>query len=291
MFLQALVNGLISGSTLALLALAFSLVYQSCRVFHISLGAVVTLTPYAAMITLQMGAAWWAAAVAALASAVGLSLACEVVNHQPLDRKQASHGAHLIGSLGIYIVVTQIVAIAWGDDVQVLRNGMDSTSNIGDLTISGAQWLSAGVSSLLFVGLIGWLRFSRLGLRLRALADNPIQFCLSGHNAQRYRLVAFAVSGLLGGVAALLTAYDVGFDPHSGLHALLLAVVAMIVGGRSSFYGPIVGGLLLGVVRDLVSWQFSAQWQDVFTFLLLGIVLYIQPNGLIGRRSRLEVQQ
>ena len=123
------------------------------------------------------------------------------------------------------------------------------------------------------------------------MADNPVQFCLSGHNAQQYRLLAFGVSGLLGGAAALLTAYDVGFDPHGGLHALLLAIVAMIIGGRGSFRGPIVGGLLLGVVRAMVAWQFSIQWQDVFTFLLLAIVLYIRPDGLFARPSRLEARE
>jgi len=72
---------------------------------------------------------------------------------------------------------------------------------------------------------------------------------------------------------------------------LLLAVVAVIVGGRSTFIGPVIGGLILGVVRSEVSWHLSARWQDAVSFGLLAIVLIVLPNGLLGSsRQRLESQ-
>ncbi len=111
---------------------------------------------------------------------------------------------------------------------------------------------------------------------------------LYGYDIRKLRLLAFTLSGLLAGIASLLTAYDVGFDPHGGLHALLLGVVAVIVGGRGTWWGPVVAGLVLGLLRAFIVWEFSARWQDAATFALLVIILFLRPQGLLGRKARLE---
>jgi branched-chain amino acid transport system permease protein len=153
-----------------------------------------------------------------------------------------------------------------------------------------AQLLAAGISVLTLTCFYAWLLFSNLGIQFRALADNSDELALRGYNIRRLRLLAFGVSGLLGAESALLTAYDVGFDPQVGLSTLLLAVVAVIIGGRQSFVGPAVGGILLGVVRSEVVWFLSARWQEAVTFGLLALFLYVRPNGLFGRKTRLEAK-
>ena len=82
-----------------------------------------------------------------------------------------------------------------------------------------------------------------------------------------------------------------GFDPNTGLHAVLLAVVAMIIGGRGSFVGPVVGGLLLGIVRAQVVWHWSARWQEAVTFAMLAFVRLLLPHVLLGQRTRLEAAE
>lgn len=288
--MQILLNGLVSGLTLAMLALAFALVYLPCRVFHIALGGVYAITPYLAMALLGHHLPWSLVAAASVSGAVLIAIGCEVGNHRRLDRRQASASAHLIASLGIYILLVQAIAIIWGNETQVLRAGIDATFRIGSVVLTHTQVISACVSLLLLAACYLWLLFSSLGLRLRAMADNPSEFALLGHNVHRYRLLAFGLSGLLAGTAALLNAYDVGFDPHGGLHMLLLAIIAMIVGGRASFLGPAVGALLLGVIRSEVVWHLSARWQDVLAFVLLAVFLYARPNGILSRQGRLEAE-
>jgi branched-chain amino acid transport system permease protein len=117
-----------------------------------------------------------------------------------------------------------------------------------------------------------------LGLRLRALADNPVQFALFGYNLDRHRLLAFGLAGVFATASSLVTAYDIGFDPHTGLNEVLLAVVAAIIGGRGSFMGAFVGALLLGTLRAQVA----------ATFALLALFLLIRPQGLLGQKYRLE---
>lgn len=289
--MQVLLNGAISGLTLAVLALSFMVVYLPCRVFYLALAGIYALVPYITLSCLRHGWPVWLAAVAAIATGIGASLLCELINHAPLERKRASPGAHLIASLGLYLILVQIVAIVWGNETQVLRAGIDTVFRFGEAIILTRAQVMAGFGSLvLLTAFYFWLRFSNLGLQLRAMADNPIQLALHGYNIRRLRLFTFAMSGFLASASALAVANDVGFDPHGGLPVLLLAIVAVIVGGNTSFLAPVLGGLLLGVTRAAAVWHWSARWQDAVTFLLLALFLLFRPHGILGRKMRLEAE-
>lgn len=288
--MQILINGMIAGLTAGLAALAFSVVYVPARVLYIALGGIYAAAPYITRTCLQAGWPWPLAVIATLLTGIAISLACELLNHAPLERRRASPGAHLISSLGIYIILVQVIALMWGNDVKVLRTGLDATVRAGDIIITRAQILAGMGSLALIAGFFVWLKFSNLGLQFRALADNPTELALRGYNIRRLRLLAFGMSGVLGSASALLMAYDIGFDPHGGLLVILLAIVATIIGGRDSFVGPVLGGVLLGVVRSEVVWILSSRWQEAVTFLLLVLFLYIRPGGLLSRKVRLEAE-
>jgi branched-chain amino acid transport system permease protein len=289
--MQIIVNGFISGTAIAVLALAFQCIYLPTRVFFIGMAGIYALAPFIAWAILKAGFGWWLAIPAALLVGVGVSLICEWAIHLPMEKKKASSGAHLIASLGASIVLVQLAAMIWGNDTKSLRTGLDSVTHIGSTIVTGAQWVTLGTGMLLIFLVWLLLMKSDLGLRLRAMADNPIQFMLFGYNLYLYRTFSFAVGGFLATAVAVATAYDVGFDPHTGLHAVLLAVVAVIIGGRGSFVGPVLGGILLGVIRSQVVWHWSARWQEPVTFGLLAIVLLLIPQGLLGRKTRLEAAE
>lgn len=287
--MQVILNGAVSGLTLAVLALAFMAVYLPCRVFCLALAGIYSLVPYVALACLRHGGPVWLAVALAIATGIGVSLLCELLNHAPLERKRVSPGAHLVTSLGIYLILVQTVVLIWGNETQTLRMGVDTVYRFGpDLIVTRGQALATGVSVAMLISFYCWLRFSNLGLQLRAMADNPVQLALYGHNIRRLRLFAFGTAGFLGGISALSVANDLGFDPHSGLPVLLLAVVAMIIGGHTSFLAPVLGGLLLGLVRTSIVWHLSARWQDAVTFVLLAVFLFFRPHGILGRKLRLE---
>lgn len=286
--MQIVVNGLVTGLAIGVLAVAFSAVYLPTRVFHIALGGIYVVTPYIAWTCLKSGLSWPAAIGGAAAVAFLLSVACELFNHAILSRRGASSGAHLVSSLGTYVILVEAVALVWGHEAKVLRPGLSGNLTLGEVSLTRGQLLSAVVCGALLVCFYLWLRSSALGLRFRALADNPTQLSLHGYNVRWLRLSAFGVSGLLCAGASLAVANDLGFDPNIGLSAVLLAVVAQIIGGRSSWFGPVLGGILLGLIRSEVAWLLSASWQDPVAYLLLGIFLVGRPEGLLGRGGRLE---
>lgn len=289
--MQIIINGFISGTAIALLALAFQCIYLPTRVFFMGMSGVYAMTPFVAWSVLKAGGGWWLAIPASMAVAVLLCLICEWLIHLPMEKKKASSGAHLIASLGASIVLVQITAMIWGNDTKSLRVGLDSVAHMGSVIVTGAQWITLGCCSAMIAAFWILLMKSDVGLRLRALSDNPIQFALFGYNIHRYRAFSFVVGGFLAAAATLATAYDVGFDPHTGLHAVLLSVVAVIIGGRGSFVGPVVGGLLLGIVRAQVVWHWSARWQEAVTFAMLAFVLLLLPHGLLGQKTRLEAAE
>ncbi len=288
--MQVLVNGLISGATIALLALAFAVVYLPTRVFHLALAGIYSLAPFLALSLFSAGVPWPICAVLAVAAGAAISLGCEWLNHDRLERKGAGPGLHLVSSLGIFIVIVQVVSMVWGNEVRTLRHGIDAVFSAGGVQLTRAQIIAGGTASGLLVLFYLWLRFSNLGLRFRALADNPVQLALFGYNVRRLRFLAFSLAGLFAAVASLVLAFDLGFDPHGGLQALLLAIVAVIIGGRDSFVGPVIAGFLLGVIRAEVVWYASARWQDAVTYLLLVLFLFLRPHGLLGKKARLEAQ-
>ena len=288
--MQSLVNGAISGIMVALVALGFSLVYLPTRIFHIAIAGIISITPYICFTALDKNLSLQSAVILSVIVAVLVSILFELINHRYLERKKASHGAHLISSIGLYIVITQFVSMIWGNETMVLAIN-NPAFNFFQVVVTRAQVFELLFGFTLLIGGFVWLRYSGLGLRYRALADNPIELSLKGCNINHCRIFAFAISGFFAGVASLATAYDVGFEPYGGLHMMLLGLVAVIIGGRGSFLGPVLGGLILGLLRAQVDWHFSARWQDVFTFLLLAIFLYVRPSGIFSPMQRLEVQK
>jgi len=286
--MQILLNGLISGAAIALLAVAFQAVYLPTKVLFLGLAGIYAFAPFLTRFALSMGLGWHLAIVLTVTACAFVSLLCGWFNHGPLARHHASDSAHLIASLGSYIVMVQAIAMIWGNGSKTLRTRIGAATHLSELIVTDAQWITLGVSGGLLLGFALLLVHTGLGLRLRALADNPTMFALFGYNVSRHRAFAFMMSGIFASAASLVSAYDLGFDPHRGLHAVLLAVVAVIIGGQSSFSGPVVGAVLLGVLRVQVVWYSSARWQEAATFGLLTLFLLLRPQGLLGRQTRLE---
>jgi branched-chain amino acid transport system permease protein len=287
--MHILINGLIQGLLISLLTIGFSIVYNSTGIFHIAQGAIYTVAPFLLFSFIKVGTGIPIAVLLTFAITIFLSMSFEKVNHWPLYRKEASTMIQLISSLGIYIVIIQIVAIIWGNEARVLREGIDVTYNFSGLILTRSQMIG-GIISLSFITVfLFWLKRTNSGLMFTALSDNPIQLSLIGYDITKLRLFAFGLSGFFTTVAAILTALDIGFDPHGGLNIVLIAIVATIIGGRGSFVGPVICGILLGVIRSQVVWYTSARWEDTITFLLLVLFLFVRPQGIIGNKGRLEV--
>jgi branched-chain amino acid transport system permease protein len=290
-FVQVVVNGLLNGAAFGLVGAAFAFLFLTTRILSISLGALYVLAPYQVLAALRLGASLPIAVACSVLITALLAAVCEIAIHWPLERKRASAEVHLFGSLGAYLALVHVGVLVWGPDRLVFRNGLSDVYVLIGLRITHPQ-LEAFVCCLMASALF-WALVQRtsLGLGLRALGSNPILLSTLGRNVQLYRAVAFAVSGAMVGLAACMTANDVGFDPNVGLSAVLVGFAATVLGGTTSLWGPIAAGVSLGIVRAAISWTAGAEWVDAGTFLLLVVSLVVLPQGLsggFGRRRRIE---
>lgn len=286
--MQIFVNGILQGCLIGGVGVAFALVYRTARVFHVALGGIYALAPFVLLACMAAGLPVWIAVCAALAAATLIALLLEETIHWPFSLKRAPAEVHLIGSLGAYLVLVQIIALIWGNESHVLRAGVDSTWNVSGVVLAQAQLLGAVLTAAAVAILFVWLSFANRGLELWALADNPVLVSLLGRNVRALRRWVFGLSAVLVAVAALAQAWDVGFDPHVGLKVVLLGMSAMIIGGTGSFIAPFLGGVLLGLLRAEVVWFGSARWEDAATFVLLAAFLFFRPQGIFARVMRLE---
>lgn len=287
--MQVVINGIINGLALAVLASAFSIVYLPTRVFFMGLAGVLVWAPFSAHTALAHGSPLLLAALGGVAVAALLSVMLEIVVHRPLLRRGASEGTHLVSSLGTHIVLVQLASILWGKTPRTLRHGLDQAWGFGSAVVTRSQLIVGFGCALALLAFLVWLHRSDLGMRFRAMFSNRQQLALLGHNTAGLTVTAFCIAGLLGGWFAVLHAIDGTIEPNSGLRFLILAIVAVVIGGRESFFGPLAGALFLGIVRSAAVWFLSAQWQEVITFLILLLFLVIRPRGLFGSAPRLEV--
>ena len=286
--MQYLVNGVISGLAVALMAMAWQIVYLPTRVLFVALAAIYAFAPFVATSMLDLGWSLTSAASASVLAAAALGALCELLNHGPLSRRGASETAQFVTSLGLYMVLVQAITLRWGGQTHTLRSGIEPAFHFGAVELLQSQMATAAIAILAIAVTVGFLLATPAGLRFRALSENPTALALLGYDIGLYRLTCFSASAALAAVVSLMSAYSVGFDPYLGLNSTLVALAAVLIGGRGSFVGPLIAGLGLGVTRAVTEWVLSPQWQDPITFGLLTLVLFVRPHGFVHRATRLE---
>lgn len=286
--MQILINGILQGILFGAVALAFALVYRTTKVFHIALGGCLAIAPYLYMTFTEWGVPVFLAALLSVIFVALIGVSIEEVNHWPLSRKRAPTEVHFIASLGVYLVLVQCIALVWGNETRVLRGGLGWTWTWFEVTVSESQIGGPIITFAAFLALLTWLRSANRGIELRALADDSVLVGLMGRNVRTLRRFVFGLSAALVAIVGLTQAWDVGFDPHVGLNAVLLGMVGMIIGGTGNFAGAFLGGVLLGLIRAEVVWFGSARWENAVTFALLGVFLFFRPQGIFARKSRME---
>ncbi len=285
---QFLINGFITGSLYAIIALGFALVYNTTHIFHVAYAAIYMASPYF-VYTFYSDYGWplWLAVILAIALTMALSLLIEQVIYKPLLKKNSDLNVILISSLGVMIVLINIVALFYGNETKILNREISGSFTFGGMLVTHTQLIQVTTSILLMAGFLVYLKHSKLGLAARAMRDDSELTEFFGLNINKQRMFLFILSAFFAAAGSILIAYDVGMDPYVGLPMLLNAVVALIIGGVGKFYAPIIGGFVLGLLHALTVWQFSSNWQDAVTFGILILFLLFKPQGLFGEKQRL----
>jgi len=284
---QFLFNGIVAGSVYALIALSFALIFTASRVFHFAHGGVYTLAAFAgytALITLKLGVV--AAFAAAMLTAGVLGVLINMALYEPMKTGGVSAFVAMICSFGVLVILTHVTAIVWGSNpVVITQGGLASTYRIGPIYTTGPQ-LQIIIAACALAALL-WLffRHTRLGIAVRALGNDTELAEIVGMPARTLRHISFFVGSCLAGASAMLIAFNIGIiDFNMGFDVILMATVAMIIGGLGNVGAAAGGGFALGVIQNLAVWKIESKWQMALSFAVLIVVLLVRPSGLFGER-------
>ena len=285
--LQFIVNGLVMGSIYALVALGFALIYNTTRIFHIAYAVLYMFSPYMFLSLYNyIGCPFYVAFIVSIFLTVLLSLAIEQFVYQPLNRINSSLNIVMISSIGVMIVVINAIALFYGNETKIINNNISQTVSLNAIILTDIQLWQFGVSLAIISLFFLFLKYTKFGIRTRAIRDNDTLSRVFAINVGKIRLILFALSAFFVAVAGNLVAYDVGMDPYVGMPILLTAVVALIVGGVGNFAAPVLGGFLIGMMQSITVLISSARWQDAVIFTLLIIFLMFRPQGILGEKQR-----
>jgi len=283
---QIATNILNTAALYLLIAVGFGLIYGTVRFFNFAHASVYTVSAYVAYAAANLiGGSVLFNGVLGVLSGTLLGGLTEVVVYRPLRRIGASSVVLLITSLGILLVLQNALSLLFGDDTKSLQS-VASAGHVVDFLgsrITPVQVVllgsAVGASVLLAVG----LRLTRLGTVLRAVANDSSLAQSVGIDVDGAVLASFLIGSALAGIGGVLWAYNTALNPQMGFTALLMGVVAAVIGGVGSVSGAIAGAIFVAVTQQIGMWFFPSEWQDVIVFPILLLFLLVRPQGFFGK--------
>lgn len=284
LFEQLLVSGVVVGSSYALIAVSFGIIYSTTRVFHFAHSIVYAVTAYAAVVAVDnLGLPLLPAAIVGLAAAVALGILIELVFYRPMRKAGATLLGIFLVSLGITIAGPNLLQIIFGPVNKPLPGFNVHTHAYGEVTYTNLDMLTVALTWTLIVVLILFQERTRFGRAITAVRTNREMAAAVGISPARIYLLVFGIGSLLVGVASILFTVNGVASPQMGLEPVLTGFIAVFLGGIGSTSGAALGGFVLGLASNLSGLWLSSDFSPAVVFGVLFVLLIVRPQGLLGK--------
>ena len=279
---QILWTSFATSSYFVLSALAFAIVLKVNRIFNFAQAAMMTVAFYAAHTTVALaGAPGWLGLVMTLAAAIGSSAILEVAGFRSLRRRNASPMFVFIFTLIVSELVAYIAMLVFGTwPATIFTSLFWPVTMVGPIVVS--MWDIPAFATMLMVcvGLYAFLRFSRTGQFMIAVADNPELAELYGIAKDRIYFITMVIAGVLVGIAMFLYGTRAQVQPTTSIDLMLFAVAAAIIGGIGNLWGAALAAIVLGIVQNACVLFMPSEWQGFLLYVFLFIAIVFFPNGI-----------
>jgi branched-chain amino acid transport system permease protein len=287
LFLDLLADGVVSGCAIGVVAVTFTLIYSTTRVFHVAHAGIYTVAGYVAWALTNQGIPFVVSLLAAIAVSALLGALIQHQLYARLNRRDAPPLVLLIASLGALVVMQNLMATLFSPDIlQITTEWRTRTWSLAGLSLSIPQVLIIVTGVALSAGLLAWSKFSAMGKRTRAVAANDFLAEITRLDPRRVHITVMAIASGMLAVPGSLTALDRGLQPYTGTLVLLTATIAMIAGGMGNLVGAFATSILLSVLQTTSTLIMPGQWSIAATFGLFVILMIVAPTGLFARRRR-----
>ena len=287
MLAQQLANGIMLGSTYALVAIGYTLIFGVLRLLHLAHGEVFMVGAFAGLQVVL----WWhfgplMALIGGLVASAVIGMLLELVAFRPIRKRGNSHLAPIVSTIGAGLVLQEVMTKMFGAEQTPFPSELSHLLyNFGVVSVTGSQLFILSVAIVSMVALHLFVTRTRYGIAMRATSENLQIAAILGINVNTVVLITFAVASALGGVAGVLVGVNFNaISPFMGVEMGIKGMAVMLIGGLGSIYGAMVGGLLLGVIEVLSVAYLESSLRDAFAFGLMILILIVRPSGSVQDR-------
>jgi len=284
--MQLIVNIIISFLMYALLSTSISIIYQTTRFFHIAHAIIITFGAYFAYLLLNQLNLYISILFSVIFSTI-IGILTYLFIYKPLIKKKIRSWHMLIASLGIYIILQNLISMIFGDNTKNFRTWkLKEGYNIINAYITDVQI----ISTIVCMSLLGlsWLFIEKtnIGKKINAVTSNPNLSNVFGISTNKAILYSFIWGSALASVAGILIAADTDITPTMGFNWLLYAVIAMIIGGMGKIRYLLMGTLLLATAQHLSAYFLDSKWMNATAYIILTVFLCFRPYGFSGKKLK-----
>lgn len=285
--IRQFLNGMVTASMLALMALGFSLSWGVMRVMNFAHGAFFMIGAYMAFLFYHhLGVGLMGSFLLAVALTVPVGAAVQHLLIRPLmessDDDDEVEMRIIAALIGVWISLEMGVQIVLGSEHRTFPPFLEGAMTIAGVSIARHRIFLIAASAVLLGAFFASLKYTRLGMALRAVAQDSDTAELMGIHTRRVHMLTFGVSIALAAAAGILLAPIYGVYPSVGTRPFLLAFIVVIIGGLGSLKGPIYAAILIGLTQSLLTVWVNTEWVDVIVFALMIVVLTVRPSGISG---------
>ncbi len=287
MFWEQLLNGLTLGSSYALIALGYTMVYGIIQLINFAHGEIYMFGAFVGLLLVTVfGLNIVVALIGAMIFCMFLGMFVERIAYRPL-RGKSSRLSALISAIGVSILLSTLMVLIRGPNTtrypEIIKV---NTYTIGPVSVSSLQIIILLVATLLMVGLQVMIRKTQVGKAMRACSQDLEASYLMGINVDRVISFTFAIGSALAAAGGVMVGvYYNAVWPYMGLMAGLKAFAAAVLGGIGSIPGAMIGGITIGVLEIFGVAYLSSSYKDAIAFAILILVLIIRPQGILGQKK------
>ena len=287
--IETLINGLSMGSTYAMIALGYTMVYGIAKMLNFAHGDIIMVGGYMMYVTLVATGNPILGLLAALVFCVLLGITIEKIAYKPL--RGASPLAVLITAIGVSYLLQSTAQIIFGTAPKMVNIIDLGNLHIGGLTIPVYTLVTLGCSTVIMVILNLFVKFTRIGRAMIAVSEDKGAAQLMGINVNGIIMITFAIGSALAAFAGLfMLLKSPSLTNTLGAMPGIKAFTAAVIGGIGSIPGAMLGGLLIGVVEAIsLTIPVIAPYTDAIEFLILIVILLVRPTGILGKKRREKV--
>ena len=297
-FLELFVGGLTRGSIYALIALGYTMVYGIIELINFAHGEIYMIGAFTALIVASVLAMYGMsglsvlilASVVAVIYSAAYGFTVEKIAYKPL--REASRLSPLISAIGMSIFLQNYVLIAQTSEYLPFPNLLPDLPFLESYTglIGSTEFIIIATTAVIMVMLTVLIKFTKMGKAMRATAQDRNMAKLVGVNVNRVISNTFIIGSALAAVGGILIASHIGrINFYIGFLAGIKAFTAAVLGGIGSIPGAVLGALVLGCAESFGTGYISSDYEDVFAFVLLIIILIVKPSGLLGHKTAQKV--